>query len=145
GPLLLGRYRALGETFYNEDKALATRRAAWAYGLSLIGTFAFYGCYAAMAMLAATGKLSLGNLTLYVVAFRQGQQAFQSILQAVGGMYEDNLYMSNLWKYLAIETHAPRDSVPELPAATDEGIRFENVGFRYAGREEWALRGIHLH
>ena len=47
-----------------------------------------------------TGKLTLGNMALYVMAFRQGQQAFQSILSAIGGMYEDNLYMSNLFAYL---------------------------------------------
>ena len=39
-------------------------------------------------------------MTLYIVAFRQGQQAFQSILGAIGAMYEHNLYMSNLFEYL---------------------------------------------
>ena len=53
-----------------------------------------------MALLAAAGKLTLGNMTLYVMAFRQGQQAFQSALGGIGGMYEHNLYMSNLFEYL---------------------------------------------
>ena len=30
GPLLLGRYRTLAETFYREDRKLAVRRAGWA-------------------------------------------------------------------------------------------------------------------
>jgi ATP-binding cassette subfamily B protein len=102
-----------------------------------------------MAVAAAMGKLSLGNLTLYLVAFRQGQQAFQSILSAIGGMYEDNLYMSNLFKYLAIETgngHLLPTPTP-TPAATptptpESGIRFENVGFQYPGAPGWALRNI---
>ena len=41
--------------------------------LSLLSTGAFYACYALMALAAAAGKLSLGNLVLYVMAFRQGQ------------------------------------------------------------------------
>src|SRR5262245_33895579 len=143
GRMLLDRYRDLGEMFYREDRALAQKRAAWAYVLSLIGTAAFYGCYVVMAVAAATGRLSLGNLTLYVVAFRQGQQAFQSILSAIGSMYEDNLYMSNLWSYLAIPVGEP-PAAPQLPAAVEEGVRFENVGFRYPGSETWALRGINL-
>jgi ATP-binding cassette, subfamily B, bacterial len=142
GPLLLGRFRALGEAFYDEDRKLAIRRAAWAYVLSLLGTGAFYGCYAVMALAAAAGKLSLGDMVLYVMAFRQGQQAFQSILTAIGGMYEDNLYMSNLFRYLAIEAQP----VAVLPAGTplDEGagIVFDDVGFRYPGKEEWALRHV---
>lgn len=154
GPLLLGRYKEIGETFYQEDKALAVRRAGYAYGLSLVGTGAFYACYVAMAVAAATGRLSLGDMTFYVVAFRQGQQAFQSILSGVGGMYEHNLYMSNLFQYLSIPTSA--DAVRERPAPdasleaagaeepAERGIRFEGVGFRYPGQERWALRGLDL-
>src|SRR5688500_953838 len=97
GPLLLGRYRSLAETFYGEDRTLAIRRARWSFALSLLATLAFYGCYAWMAIGAARGQLSLGEMTLYMVAFRQGQQAFQSMLSSLGGMYEDNLYMSNLF------------------------------------------------
>src|SRR5262245_46247667 len=139
GPMLLGRYRRLGETFYKEDRTLAVRRAGWAYTLSLIGTGAFYACYALMAVATAAGRLSLGNMTLYIIAFRQGQQAFQSILSAIGGMYEDNLYMSNLFKYLAIQTSEAPRLLPHVVEA-EEGIRFEGVGFRYPGQEAWALR-----
>jgi ATP-binding cassette subfamily B protein len=150
GPLLLGRYRSLGEIFYQEDRVLAVKRAGWAFTLSLFGTAAFYGCYAVMAVAAAVGRLTIGNLTLYVVAFRQGQQSFQSILTALGGMYEDNLYMSNLFAFLAIpvERHA-LEAVGPPPAHLEDGplagIRFENVGFRYPGKETWSFRGFNLH
>ncbi len=163
GPMFLERYRALAASFYREDSALAVRRAGWSYGLSLLGTAAFYGCYGAMAVSAAAGRLSLGEMVLYVAAFRQGQQAFQAVLAGVGGMYEHNLYMSNLFQYLSIPTDVP----PALPSggspavspsvlpsvvpavlndgALDRGVRFEGVGYRYAGQSRWALRGIDLH
>jgi ATP-binding cassette subfamily B protein len=144
GPLLLDRYKRLGETFYDEDRVLAVKRSGWAFGLSLFGTLAFYGCYAVMALAAARGELTLGNMTLYVVAFRQGQQSFQSILTALGGMYEDNLYMSNLFKYFEIPVGQPAPA-PALPeGAGEHGIRFEDVGFRYPGTETWALRHLNL-
>src|SRR4029434_5752668 len=38
GPLLLDRYKKLGDQFYEEDKRLAVKRAGWAYGLSLLAT-----------------------------------------------------------------------------------------------------------
>lgn len=102
GPHLLARYRTLAEKFYEEDKRLSVRRAAWTQALSLIGTGAFYGAYVLMATRAARGELSLGTLTLYIVSLRQGQQAFQSVLSGIGNLYEHNLYMSNLFDYLAI-------------------------------------------
>ena len=70
-----------------------------------------------MAVATAAGRLTLGKMTLYVVAFRQGQQAFQTILAAIGGMYEDNLYMSNLFEYLAIPTGRPRAAARARRAA----------------------------
>ncbi|XYH96477.1 ABC transporter ATP-binding protein [Sorangium sp. So ce1128] len=159
GPMFLERYKALATSFYREDSALAVRRAGWAYGLSLLGTAAFYGCYGAMALGAAAGRLSLGAMVLYVAAFRQGQQAFQAVLAGIGGMYEHNLYMSNLFQYLSIPTSAPAALAdggatalsPSAPAvladggASDRGVRFEGVGYRYPGQSRWALRGIDLH
>jgi ATP-binding cassette subfamily B protein len=157
GALFLGRYRDLGETFYREDTGLAVRRARWAYALSLLATGAFYACYAAMAIAAARGALSLGEMTLAMVSFRQGQQAFQSLLGAFGGMYEDNLYMSNLFLYLTFadgttangKTMLPQDGPTPLvreangvSTSATRGIEFRGVGFRYPGRDEWALRNI---
>jgi len=84
GPTLLGRYRTLSEDFYEEDRRLYVQRATWTQVLSLVGTLAFYGAYASMAVLAAAGKLTLGNMTMYVIAFRQGQQSFQSALGGIG-------------------------------------------------------------
>jgi len=148
GTLLLDRYRTLSERFYEEDRRLYVRRAKWTHALSLVGTAAFYASYAAMAILASTGALTLGDMTMYVVAFRQGQQAFQSALAAIGSMYEHNLYMSNLWDYLRVAGEAARLPPPSASAppvtAPASGIVLEDVGFRYPGKEAWALRHLNL-
>ncbi len=145
GPMFLSRYKELGEMFFREDRTLAVKRAVWAYALSLIATGAFYGCYVVMAVATAAGKLTLGNMTLYVVAFRQGQQAFQSILTAIGSMYEDNLYMSNLFQYFAIETNTGAQlALPPAAVLEEEGIRFEGVGFKYPGNDKWALEDLNV-
>jgi ATP-binding cassette subfamily B protein len=145
GPLLMERYRTLGEEFYAEDRKLAVRRAWITHLLSMLATFAFYGAYVAMALLAAAGALTLGNMTLYIMAFRQGQSAFQSILSGIGSMYEHNLYMSNLFEYLALAV-AGEGGGKERGArrGADAEIRFEGVGFRYPDKKDWALRGIDL-
>jgi ATP-binding cassette subfamily B protein len=146
GPLLLGRYKGLAERFFAEDAALATRRTTWGYLLSLLSTVVFYACYATIVISTARGGLSLGNLVLYLAAFRQGQQAFQSMLTAVAGMYEDTLYMSNLFEFLAIPTASAGAAPAPRPSAApaEEGIRFDGVGFRYPDADDWALRGVDL-
>jgi ATP-binding cassette subfamily B protein len=148
GPLFLGRYRAEAEGFYRDDSRLAVRHAAVAEGIATLGTAAFYGAYAFMAIAAAASRLTLGDMTMYVLAFRQGQQAFQAVLGSIGLVYEHNLYMSNLFEFLAIAPARPRLEAappPLLPprATPAAGIQFVDVGFRYpTGR--WALRHVDL-
>ncbi len=151
GPLLLDRYRRLAESFFADDRRLAVGRAGWGYALSLVSTAVFYGSYALIVAETVRGRLSLGDMTLALVAFRQGQQSFQAVLSALGGMYEDTLYMSNLFDYFAIPTDAPKVLGPLAVVRAEEGIRFEGVGFRYpdskgAGGESgrWALRDVNL-
>jgi ATP-binding cassette subfamily B protein/ATP-binding cassette subfamily C protein len=147
GPLVLGRYRDLYRKFYEEDRRLALRRLASgvAFGLAALG--AFYAMYALVAGRAARGDISLGDMTLYLVVFRQGQSAFQGILTAVGALYEDSLYMSNLFAFLDLPTGGERariDPPRTLPRGEPLEIRFEGVSFRYPGRTDWALRDVDL-
>jgi ATP-binding cassette subfamily B protein len=65
-------------------------------------------------------------------------------LSAVGGMYEDNLYLSNLFEYLEQAVPIPSGSLRSGPAPGD-GIRFEGVDFVYPGAQSPALSGIDLH
>ncbi|HVO29132.1 MAG TPA: ABC transporter ATP-binding protein, partial [bacterium] len=100
GPLFLDRYKTLYQKFWNEDRALARKRAVWGMALGLLSLAAFYGCYALIVSRAAAALITLGDMTLYVAVFREGQGSFQAILAAVGSMYEDALFMSNLFLYL---------------------------------------------
>src|SRR5207248_8182915 len=146
-PLVLGRYRALFEKFYAEDRSLALRKGAAGMALGLVSLLAFYGAYAFMAVRAAVGAITLGDLTLYLSVFRQGQTSIQSALASVGSLYEDGLFMSNLFAYLDIGTggEQPRRQPPATPArARAQAIEFKDVSFRYPGNDKWVLRGVNL-
>lgn len=145
---MLERYRNLAQTFYQEDKRLALRRAAFTQLLGVVGVAAFYATYAWMALAAARGHISVGALTLYVVSLRQGQQTFQSVLSGIGNVYEHNLYMSNLFAYLGLPSRSPTKAAGEVPHTIEPqqrgAIRFEDVGFRYPGANDWALRHVDI-
>ncbi|HEX3694238.1 MAG TPA: ABC transporter ATP-binding protein [Polyangia bacterium] len=149
GPLVLERYRTLFDKFYREDRALAFRRFAFGLALTLLSLGAFYACYGWAAGRAARAAISLGDLTLYVMVFRQGQGAFQSLLGALGGLYEDALFMSNLFAYLDLGGEpapalAATDAPPTAALPQPQAIEFRDVSFRYPGKEAWALRHVDL-
>ncbi len=144
GARLLERYQAIFRRLYAEDRALTIRRDAWGFALGLIGSGALYGAYAWIAVSTVRQLITLGQMTMYVALFRQGQATVSAILTAIGGMYEDNLYLSTLYEYLETEVLQPSGTSLRGPHPED-GIRFEEVSFTYPGATEPALENITLH
>jgi len=138
GPRLLQRYRDIFGRLYKEDRALTIQRDAWGFGLGLIGTGALYGAYVWIALSTVRGVITLGQMTMYLMLFRQGQSAVSAMLSSVGGMYEDNLYLSTLYEYLETEVPEQKGAAIHGPHPED-GIRFEDVSFQYPGAEQPAL------
>jgi ATP-binding cassette subfamily B protein len=148
GPLLLQRYRNIYHRLYARDRSLAIRRDGWGFVLGLIGTAALYGAYAWIAATAVMSRITLGQMTMYLMLFRQGQSGVSAILSAVGGMYEDNLYLATLYEYLETPSRTTGSGAGEtavLGTLPGDGIRFESVSFTYPGASEPALREIDLH
>jgi len=144
GPLLLDRYRRIFDRIYREDRALTVRREGWGFVLGLVGTLIFYGAYAWVVLATVRGQISLGQMTMYLSVFKQGQSAVSASLTAISGMYEDNLYLSNLYEYLEQPVRVPTGTAGRGQAPGD-GVRFEDVSFTYPGNEEAALDSINLH
>ena len=144
GDLFLERYRNIFQRLYAEDRDLTVRRSVWGYGLGLVSSLAFYGAYAWIVLETIARRISLGDLTMYLVVFRQGQSTFANILTSVGGMYEDSLYLSTLYSFLEEETPQPAGYATRgtLPG---DGIRFEAVSFTYPDNDAPALQNISLH
>ena len=141
GPMLLQRYKDIFHRLYREDRNLTVRRSAWGYGMGLLSTLAFYGAYCWIVLDAIAGRISLGDLTMYLTVFRQGQTTFTSALTAIGGMYEDGLYLSNLYEFL--EQPVPSNTgYADRGPLPGEGLRFEEVSFIYPGTTRAALENV---
>ncbi len=144
GPRLLRRYESIFRKLYKEDRNLTLRRGFWGYALGLLSTAAFYGAYAWIAVSTIEGRIGLGDMTMYVMVFKQGQGALASVLGSIGGMYEDNLYLSNLYEFLEQEVQKPSGDV-SVGTQPGDGIRFEDVSFVYPGAKSPAVDRISLH
>lgn len=144
GPTLLQRYQTTFDRFYREDRDLTLRRSGWSYLLGLLSTIAFYAAYTWIVLEAIAGQISLGDLTMYLVVFRQGQATFSNALTAISGMYEDSLYLSNLYEFLEQPIPPAMGDATTGPLPGD-GLRFEQVSFTYSGSNKAALRSVSFH
>lgn len=143
-PLLLQRYRDTFERLYAEDRRLTLRRDGWGFVLGLLGTAAFYVAYAWVVLDTVNGMTTLGQMTMYLVLFKQGQTAISSSLRAISGLYEDGLYLTNLYEYLR-EPVAPETGRLTEGVLPGDGLRCEGVGFSYPGSTHRTLENIDLH
>jgi ATP-binding cassette subfamily B protein/ATP-binding cassette subfamily C protein len=143
-PLLLQRYRDNFTRLYAEDRRLTVRRDAWGFALGLLGTAAFYLAYAWVVLDTVRGQTTLGQMTMYLVLFKQGQVAITASLSAIAGLYEDGLYLSDLYEYLEVPV-APGRGTLKAGARPGDGLRCEQLGFRYPGAAQPTLSNISLH
>ncbi len=144
GKLFLQRYVGIFRKIYKEDRKLVLRRGFWGYVLGLLASAAFYFAYGWVGFAAIAGAITIGKMTMYIAQFHLGQNAVTNSLTAVNGMYEDNLYLSNLTEYL---NHKVPETTGNKTAGPDpsDGIRIENVSFFYPGSDIPALNEVNLH
>jgi ATP-binding cassette subfamily B protein len=143
GPRLLQRYQDIFRKLFTEDRKLTLRRDGWGFVLGLISTAAFYAAYAWIVLATVSGQITLGAMTMYLVLFRQGQAAVTAILSAISGMYEDNLYISNLYDYLE-QPVISRSGTKQAGPYPERGLELESVSFAYPGSDQKALEDISL-
>jgi ATP-binding cassette, subfamily B, bacterial len=144
GDRLLDRYRGIFRDLYEEERDLTIRRDTWGFALSLLSSVALYAAYAWIVYATITGAITIGQMTMYLIVFKQGQSVVSSILSAIGGMYEDNLYLSNLYEFLEQPVLRQGGFLTAGPVPED-GVRFEHVSFTYPGATMPAIDDVSLH
>lgn len=144
GRLFLERYVDIFRNIYKEDRSLVLRRGFWGYILGLFASAAFYFAYGWVGFAAIAGAITIGQMTMYIAQFRLGQNSVTNSLTSINGMYEDNLYLSNLTEFLEHKVPEHTGNKVQGPDPAD-GIRFENVTFSYPGAQTPALNCVNLH
>jgi ATP-binding cassette, subfamily B, bacterial len=144
GQRFLNRYRAIHQALFAQERKLAIRRDSWGFALGLVATAALYGGYCWVAVSAVRGEITIGQMTMYLLLFRQGQAAVSAALGAISGLYEDNLYLSTLYEYLDTSARPPGGTETSGPSPSD-GLRLEDVSFTYPGADRPALAAVSLH
>jgi ATP-binding cassette subfamily B protein len=100
--------------------------------------------YLWIALDTISGAIKIGEMLMLAGVFKQAQSTMSNALSDIGGMYEDNLYLSNLYEFLDTKTTAPTGTASEGPTPGD-GVRFEHVTFEYPGSHDRAVDNIDLH
>lgn len=95
---------------------------------------------------ALHGQATLGELALIYAAFNQGQRLMRTLLENVGQLYANSLFLSNLFGFLALKplVHEVEEAAAQKPRIIAAGIKFSGVSFRYPDAATKALDGFEM-
>ncbi|MCP4902947.1 MAG: ABC transporter ATP-binding protein [bacterium] len=98
-----------------------------------------------MLLRAVRGEITLGSLAMFYQAFAQGQRLMRSLLETVGQVYSNVLFLGNLFEFLEVEPQIiDSDQPEELKLETGPSISFKNVAFAYPSSDRRVFDDFNL-
>jgi ATP-binding cassette subfamily B protein len=145
GELFRGRYRDLRDTLREGRLDISQSRVRRDILAQCSATIVLYGTLAAMVFVALKGAMTLGVIVMYFQGYQRALTALQNVLQGLGWLYEDNLFLRHFYDLLDLPVTVELDSgqsfVPE-PAAL--GLVCRDLSFTYPSRKQPALKNVNL-
>ena len=143
GPYFVDRFRRLGAVSYERQRKLTINRNINSTALGLLSTAVGSAITLYIALEAVGGRLTLGDLALYTAAATSVQTSVAGLFTAFAGMYENNLYLDTLYRFLGTEPMIVAPAHPRpLPSTVEGHIEFDSVTFTYPGAQTPALNGV---
>ncbi|OLB73832.1 MAG: hypothetical protein AUI14_25155 [Actinobacteria bacterium 13_2_20CM_2_71_6] len=145
-PWLLGRYRDIYLSFCHDERALVGAHRRRLAALEVLAQLAMGAAYAWLAVTAAHGTITLGTLTLSIMAFRQQYQSLKGAAAAMTAVYEDSLFMAPYFEHLRTDPDEPDVAFDARVPTLEEApvIVFDKVSFRYPGTDRYVLNEVSL-
>lgn len=145
GNWLRNRYRKLRLLIYRETLNILMRRSLFNFFAQMLSTGLKIGVFGFIAYNTLKGRLQIGDLVLYQQALQRAEVSLSNVLKSLSGLYEDNLFLTNLYEFLDL---SPKISDPisplPFPSPMVEGIEFRNVDFQYSNTTRKALHDINI-
>src|SRR5919112_418115 len=140
---LVERFRGFADRMYADNRQLAIRRAAWGTLFAALASCAYYLAYALIVWRTVRGEFSIGDLTFLTGSFLRLRSLLEGLLLGFSQVAGQALYLEDLFSFFDIRPRiASRPNAHAFPRPMRTGIVFENVGFRYPGSEQWAVRHL---
>src|SRR6185436_1708991 len=108
-----------------------------------LGTVGYYAAYVVILIRAVKGEITPGTLVFLSASFARGRDTIQGILLSASGVYEQALYLRDLFVFLEMKpTIASSPDAKRIPRPIRQGFVFEDVSFKYPESDKWAVRNV---
>lgn len=145
GDHLKDRYSKLRTRIREEHLAIERRRTVAELAVAVIGALVFAGAAAFLVFETMSGRLGVGDMVLFVLLFRRAEGSGKELIMHVGKLYDDRLYLGQLFDFLSVEPGIVAPAKAEtVPTTLTQGLKINAVSFQYPGTESLALKNVSL-
>jgi ATP-binding cassette subfamily B protein len=145
GDELRRQHRELRGRLRKSRLALTRRRAAIELAADAVSMAAMMAGLGIVFFRMKGAAMTLGDLALLYGGFQRGKSAFSGVLGSLAALYEDSLFISHFYDFLGLPKRIRSPEQPKpMPRRIEQGIRLEQVAFRYPGMDADVLRDIDL-
>ncbi len=82
-----------------------------------------------------SGKLSLGQMAMFLLAFRQGMVYVKDLFSSLAGLYEDGLFIGDTFEFLNLKENITAQEPVLSPVILKKKIVLDNLSFTYPGNK----------
>ena len=145
GATVRQRYQRLRSDIRRARTKLEFQNTFFAVFAQIISTSVVYALYGLIAYQTLKGRSTLGDFVMYFQAFQRGQNYLQNIFGSLARLYENNLFLSNLYEFLDLKQKVSEPLTPvSIPDPIQTGIVFDKVTFNYPNNSKTILKDINL-
>ena len=143
GNLFRKRFSELARRVRQERLQLVARRSVLEFVAQVFAVAAVFGIFLVVARRTLSGELTVGDMVMYFGAFQRAQDFLRDFLGGLAGLYDDNLFLTDLNTFLTLEPNVAEPAKPvPFPLPMRHGIRVDHLHFRYPGSSRVVLEDI---
>ena len=135
GPLLTRRFKRLRRRLRQLRLSVIRIRSLSDGAVQCAATLLVFGMLGYIASQTISGAITIGAMIMYFQAFQKGLGCQRAMVEALAGLYEDNLFLSHFYAFLDTPTKVKEPGNPVRIANTAPAeIIFDKVTFHYPGQ-----------
>jgi ATP-binding cassette, subfamily B, bacterial len=116
-----------------EELNILRKRTSIELITDVVKAFAFLALLIIIARRTVSGDLSLGQMAMFLLAFRQGMTSIKDLFSSLAGLYEDGLFIGDTFEFLDLKENVVALPPVTKPAELKSEIKVENLLFTYPG------------
>lgn len=142
GNYFIESYKKLRNKLIKQDRDIIKKRATMSLVFEVLDQITSGFVLLLIVYSAYLGEILIGNTVAYIRSISSVKGNVQGILSSITIMYQNNLYVKQLYDFLDIPTNRSPKKEEYIRIKEIKNIEFIGVSFKYPNRKDYALKDI---